>query len=276
MDTKIKAKKHLWQNFLRNKNILASIVWVGELSDKHIIEIGPGPGDLTEMILIKKPLSLDLIEIDTDMFPLLEQRFNGEKITINHNDVLRVNIQNWEWKTPEWIIFTQENTLLKTSYHVYGNIPYYITSPILRHFLYEVSLTPETITVTMQKEVADRILARDGKNSVLSLSCQLMADVEKICDISPNNFVPAPKVWSTCLKFTLKNSDSKSMKKIPSIIEKGFSQKRKKLISNLSDRFPREQLSSSFRKLWIDENTRAEDLSQEQWIALSGLLFSDS
>jgi 16S rRNA (adenine1518-N6/adenine1519-N6)-dimethyltransferase len=102
------------------------------------------------------------------------------------------------------------------------------------HFLYEIEHLPDSITFTMQKEVADRILARDGKHSVLSLACQLMADVSKICDINPNNFVPVPKVWSTCLQFTiLPTLDRKANKKILTLIKQGFSQKRKKLSSNL-------------------------------------------
>jgi 16S rRNA (adenine1518-N6/adenine1519-N6)-dimethyltransferase len=96
---------------------------------------------------------------------------------------------------------------------VYGNIPYYITSPILMHFLYGVDHLPKSLIMTMQKEVGDRILARDGKHSVLSLACQLMAEITKICDINPNNFVPIPKVWSTCLRFTLNTLQSKETNK---------------------------------------------------------------
>lgn len=86
----------------------------------------------------------------------------------------------------------------------------------------------------MQKEVADRILARDGKHSVLSLHCQLRADIEKVCDINPNSFTPAPKVWSTCLRFSFDSEiSSERAKNIMKIVQLGFSQKRKKLISNL-------------------------------------------
>ncbi len=268
-----KAKKHLWQNFLKNKNILSSIVWGVDLTDQHILEIGPGPGDLTEAILSKKPHTLDIVELDADMFPLLQKRFSRENITLYHHDILKIDIQKGVHQKTEGIVFSEGNIIHYPSYSVYGNIPYYITSPILRHFLYDVSFSPETITVTMQKEVADRILARDGKHSVLSLMCQLMADVEKICDISPNNFVPAPKVWSTCLKFRLKKKDTRDMKKIISLVEKWFSQKRKKLISNLSQLFSKEKLSLCFETLWINENIRAEDISQEQWVLLSNVLY---
>lgn len=109
--------------------------------------------------------------------------------------------------------------MIPDSYHVFGNIPYYITSPILMHFLYTISHPPLTLTITMQKEVADRILARDEKHSVLSLACQLVADVKKICDIHPNNFDPVPKVWSTCLRFDLKSTDTLPYKTILTLIK---------------------------------------------------------
>ncbi|MEI6711288.1 MAG: rRNA adenine N-6-methyltransferase family protein [bacterium] len=124
---------------------------------------------------------------------------------------------------------------MPNNYSVYGNIPYYITSPILMHFLYEIDHLPDSLTITIQKEVADRILARDGKHSVLSLACQLVANITKICDINPNNFVPVPKVWSTCLCFAINPEDNERNKKILTIIKQGFLQKRKKLISNLTN-----------------------------------------
>lgn len=106
-----------------------------------------------------------------------------------------------------------------SDYIVYGNIPYYITSPILQHFLYDIEKKPEAIIFTMQKEVADRILVRDRQHSVLSLSCHLVSTPVKICDISPENFVPAPKVWSTCLKFLLKEETHENNVAILSLIK---------------------------------------------------------
>jgi 16S rRNA (adenine1518-N6/adenine1519-N6)-dimethyltransferase len=95
------------------------------------------------------------------MIPLLQERFGKERFHLIHSDVLKVQgIEN-------------------TPYVVYGNIPYYITSPIIHHFLYDIIPAPEKMIITMQKEVADRILARDGKHSVLSLSCHLVAHIEK-------------------------------------------------------------------------------------------------
>lgn len=266
--TQIQAKKHLGQNFLRNKKILEKIVWDELLENISVIEVWPGPGDLTAEILQKHPLSLTVIEIDPDMIPLIRERFHGKDITIYKNDVLKVNI-SWALhpETKKWIsVIEHETTIKSPAYYLYGNIPYYITSPILHHFLYEVEMPPLVAVFTMQKEVADRILARGGDHSVLSLACQLMADVEKICDISPNNFTPVPKVWSTCLKFTTKWMDSESAQGILKVIKKWFSQKRKKLISNLIQwGYSKENISSIFESLVLSDNVRAEELSLEVW-----------
>lgn len=257
--TNITAKKHLGQNFLRNKNILDTIVGPGDLSEKDIVEIGPGPWDLTDCLLSRNPKSLQVIEIDSDMISLLRQRF-GEKIQIYHHDVLKINISK---NKPE----NESTIVMPSTYSVYGNIPYYITSPILMHFLYEIDHLPDSLTITMQKEVADRILARDSKHSVLSLACQLMADITKICDINPNNFVPAPKVWSTCLRFTIRRpSDKDTYKKLLTLIKQGFIQKRKKLSSNLTHAgYRNETLQAAFLTTNISDNARAEDISLEDW-----------
>lgn len=262
----IMAKKHLGQNFLRNKNILNTLVNSDNLAGKDIVEIWPWPGDLTECLLSKHPKSLTVIEIDSDMVRLLEERF-WDKIQIYHHDVLKINISKNKWAN-------ETNIVLPNSYTVYGNIPYYITSPILMHFLYQIDHLPDSLTITMQKEVADRILARDNKHSVLSLACQLVADITKKCDIHPNNFVPIPKVWSTCLCFTVRpGQDQIRNKKILTIIKQGFAQKRKKLISNLTNAGHKNStLQKTFLATKISENTRAEDLSLEQWIMLSEIL----
>lgn len=270
----IQAKKYLGQNFLRNRDILKKIVGDESLWCAHVVEVGPGPGDLTNIILDKSPLSLSLIEIDYDMVWLLLSRFSKNNIHLYWSDVLKVNILPWNIQKDNINgiqLYEKKTELTLPSYHIYGNIPYYITSPIIHHFFYDVSLQPEVAIFTMQKEVADRILARDNKHSVLSLACQLIANIEKVCDINPNNFVPAPKVWSTCLKFTIKNDiPQKESKKILKIIQKWFSQKRKKLISNLENNgYDKSKLRKAFEELAIDENIRAEDLSLTNWIELN-------
>lgn len=261
----VTAKKHLGQNFLQNKNILDNIIASDDLSQKDILEIGPGPWDLTERILSKNPRSLTVIEIDPDMITLLEKRFPSQNIHIYQNDVLKIDISCNTNKTNEHAIS------MPHEYIVYGNIPYYITSPILMHFLYDITHAPTAMHITMQKEVAERILARDKKHSVLSLACQLVASISKVCDIHPNNFVPVPKVWSTCLRFEFRLwQDRQQLKKILTIIKYGFAQKRKKLFSNLVHAWYEAGLVQKiFLSLWFSENIRAEDLDLEEWKLLS-------
>lgn len=234
-----------------------------------VLEVWPGPGDLTETILKQHPKSLTLIEIDDDMIPLLEKRFDGHGLTLYHGDVLETNIISGENTHKSWkITIKKEKILTMGDYIVYGNIPYYITSPILQHFLYEVSQKPQIAIFTMQKEVADRILARDGQHSVLSLSCHLLTTPIKICDISPENFVPVPKVWSTCLKFIFKQENNDKSKSVLVLIKLWFSQKRKKMISNLEQWYNKELLKHVFTELKFSENIRAEELSLEDWKSL--------
>lgn len=264
---KIQAKKHLWQNFLKNKRILDTIVWDESLEGMCVIEVWPGPGDLTEAIIKRHPRSLTLIELDPDMIPLIQERFHGNSFTVYQNDVLNINVvEEATAETKKGIHIILNNWIIRSSpYRVYGNIPYYITSPILHHFLYDVDLTPAVAVFTMQKEVADRILARDN-HSVLSLACQLVADVEKICDISPNNFIPVPKVWSTCLKFTTKKIPREETKKILQLIKTWFSQKRKKLTTNLTQGwYNKEIITLAFQGMDLSENIRAEELWLDQW-----------
>jgi len=267
----IKAKKHLWQNFLKNTKILEMIVWDNSLHDICVIEVWPGPGDLTAEILRRNPKALSLIELDGDMIPLLQNRFRDADLEIYHQDVLHVDVVSDGFVPPKkWISLLQDTKIKLPSYSVYGNIPYYITSPILHHFLYDVTLAPEVAVFTMQKEVAERILARDGQHSVLSLACQLVSHVEKVCDISPNNFTPVPKVWSTCLRFTTTWTDRIKAKEILWLIKKWFSQKRKKLITNLAQNgYDKVLLSTVFEQMSLSDNVRAEELSLEHWRKLS-------
>lgn len=277
-NTKIQAKKYLGQNFLKNPDILNKIVGQNDLTNMHIIEVWPGPGDLTSVIWWRNPKSLALVELDMDMIELLTSRFSNSGLDIYHSDVLKIDVLEAEAEinmTQNIRLFDKEKIIRRPSYHLYWNIPYYITSPIIHHFFYETNLQPEVATFTMQKEVADRILARDGKHSVLSLHCQLLTDIEKVCDINPNSFTPAPKVWSTCLRFSFNSQTSpKDAKNIMKVVQLWFSQKRKKLISNLEWRFQKDHLLQAFSSLGISDSIRAEDLNLSDWKNLAKILLS--
>ena len=224
----IKAKKSLWQNFLVNDDILQSIADTFEIKDKNIIEVWPWYGALTEKLLEKKPSKLTLIELDREMIEILQNRINSwdfknsEKICIKNIDILKY--------FPEF----------KEYYFVIANIPYYITSPILRHFLYDLEKSPEKMLILMQKDVWDKIILWQDKNwkvksSVLSLFVAKKCKAREIIFVWKQNFFPAPKVESSVILFERHNDfDFLDDKIFFDFIKKAFVEPRKKLINNLS------------------------------------------
>ena len=254
----IKAKKSLGQNFLVNDKILESIVNYTNINWKNIIEVWPGYWALTEKILEYNPLSLTLVELDKNMVEILEDR-----------------VWNWDLDV-KWIDFNIENVdILKFEpcklYSVIANIPYYITSPILMHFLYNVDNIPEKMIILMQEDVWNKILGNwKNKSSVLSLFIAKKCFVKKIIKVEKENFVPIPKVESSILFFEshdlYKDVDDE---KFMEFIKKWFSEPRKKLIKNLiRAKFEKEKILNIFNDLNIKEEIRWENLNIKQWIEL--------
>lgn len=239
------AKKSLGQNFLTNQHTLNKIITAADIQPTdHIIEIGPGKGVLTAE-LIKHAKKVETIELDDRLIPLLTEKFPNTNLKIHHQDALK---------------FTPPNT----PYKLVANIPYYITSPIINHFLREQPNTrrPQTLTLLVQKEVAQKICAPAGKLSVLALQVQLFGTPKIIAKIPPSHFSPAPKVDSAILQINLFKKPIVKDDNIPKLfdlIHRGFAHKRKKLIKNLGlakEKFP------------FPENIRAEELSLENWLEL--------
>lgn len=259
---KIRAKKSLWQNFLVNEDIVNQISEVVEVEWKNIIEVWPWYWALTEKLLIKKPETLNLVELDNDMIEILNSRidegdFDLEWVDfkINNSDIL-----NYEPETDD--------------YSVIANIPYYITSPILRHFLYEIKNKPDNMVILMQKDVWDKILWK-GKNKswVLSLFIEKKCKVSEALFVAKENFVPAPKIESSVLLFEshdlYKDINDKDFL---SLIKNGFREPRKKLIKNLvKSWYEKELIINIFNELSIDELVRWEDLSVATWCKLTNL-----
>ena len=252
----IKAKKSLWQNFLVNEEILNQISSFLSISWENIIEVGPGYWALTQRLLEEKPLSLTLVELDESMIKILEDRIfrwelwtEGIGFEIYNQDVLKY--------TPEL-----------EKYSVVANIPYYITSPILRHFIYDVEHIPESMIILMQKDVGDKILwYKKNKSSVISLFVNKKYQVEEIIKVPKENFIPAPKVESSILLFEKHNLYGEiDNQKFLTIIKIWFSSSRKKLISNLvAWGFQKHKVLSIFKELETEENARWEDLDISQW-----------
>ncbi|MFA6528329.1 MAG: 16S rRNA (adenine(1518)-N(6)/adenine(1519)-N(6))-dimethyltransferase RsmA [Candidatus Gracilibacteria bacterium] len=252
-----KPKKSLGQNFLNNEETLAKIITAADLSiTDQVVEIGPGHGVLTAE-LIKNAGKVTSVELDSELIPELKEKFKYAK-----------NFQLMNQNALEFIP-------PKTPYKLVANIPYYITSPIINHFLREQlpESRPTVVVILVQKEVAEKICARNGSLSILAIQAHLFGTPGIIATVPRSHFTPAPKVDSAIIKITINKPiiEDAEIKKLFTIINVGFSHKRKKLISNLTQlaNMTKEKLSEIFRKLGLDENIRAERLTINDWIKLS-------
>lgn len=272
---KIRAKKALWQNFLVNNEIIEQIADVIETEDKNIIEVWPWYWALTEKLLERNLESLTLVELDSDMVEILEDRIKlweletkNTNFNIQNIDVLKF-IPNFNtslplWET-EWGVF---------KYSVIANIPYYITSPILRHFLYKLENKPCEMVILMQKDVWDKIIdifkAKKPRSSVIWLMMAKKCFVSDEIDVSKENFVPAPNVESSVLKFVKHNDFNETNDEdFLRVVKIGFSAARKKLIKNLVNWwFNKEEILKVFNELDINENIRGEAIWIKKWCEL--------
>lgn len=268
-----KAKKSLGQNFLKSEPALNMMCEAGEVSDKDtVLEIGPGKGALTKKLL-EKAKRVIAVEKDHDLFEFLQEKFADEirnkKLELINDDILEFDPNNCY-------------LLRDTSYKLIANIPYNITGAIFRKFLSN-SFQPEKMVLLVQKEVADRIVARAAKNkncgkeSILSLSVKAYGDPKYIMKVHKRFFSPSPKVDSAIIsisnisKNNFKTKEGEEM--FFKIIKTGFAHKRKVLIKNLEDlEFRGIELPEIFEKLKINPKTRAEDISIEKWLEISDLL----
>ncbi len=260
----IRAKKALGQNFLVDDFIVEEIAYSAPVEWKNIVEVGPGYGALTQKLFEQSPKALHLVELDTDMIEIIEDRRNNwdfkigdTNFQIEHIDVLKFQPKFWD------------------DYSVIANIPYYITSPILRHFLYDVDQKPENMVILMQADVWDKILWKGkNKSSVLSLFIEKKCSVWEVIRVPNTSFIPAPKVESSVLHFESHNNFTEvDDEKFLSLIKKWFSEPRKKLSKNLiKNGFCKEKVEEVFQHLNIEENTRAEALNIVEWIELTKII----
>lgn len=256
------AKKSLGQNFLITPRIVDAIAAAGNLQKGDtVIEVGPGKGTLTRALLASGAY-LKAIEKDDRLIPILEQEFRQEiasgQLELIHGDIMEMDIESSVEK-------------IDGPYKVIANIPYYITGALVRNFL-SATKKPELMVLMVQKEVAVRTIARDGKESILSLSVKAYAKPEIVMNVSRGNFFPIPNVDSAVLKLSdIKNpfANKKAERKFFEIVKAGFAQKRKKLSSNLSHVMTKENIAVVFEKLKLDQNVRAEDLKLDDWISIT-------
>ena len=256
----MRAKKSFGQNFLKSKVIISDIIKTADISnDDAVLEIGPGRGDLTESLLAKARVVV-AVEKDHELIEILEKKFTKEielkKLILFCGDVLDFNIS--------------ENKSLRDGYKIVANIPYYITGVFLRK-IFEECIKPDSIILMLQKEVAKRIVARDGKESILSISVKTYGTPHYIKKVSASYFSPKPKVDSAILQITKINSPFKNSTQercFFDLVHSGFAHKRKLLKNNLSHANYID-IEKSFALCEIKPNARAEDLSIKQWFCLA-------
>ena len=243
----IRPIKSLGQNFIIQESAIKEMIDSADLnSDDTILEIGPGKGDLTQAIA-PKVKKLIVVEKDARLCSLLKKTLN-KNIEIIHKDILKFDIQCKDYK-------------------IVANIPFYITSPIIRKFL-ETENPPKLISLMVQKEVAQRICAKPPKMNILAVSVQYYAKPEIISYIPKQAFYPQPKVDSAIIKIIPYRFKRKNI--FFKIVKAGFAHPRKQLINNLSKnlRLNKEDTQAWLKKNKIKPEQRAETLSVEEWINL--------
>ena len=254
----IQPKKSLGQNFLVEPAGLMKVIDAAELSgSEEVLEIGAGLGSLT-YLLAQTCARVITVEIDRHMLePLAEALKPFTNVQIVPGDILELN--------PATLV-SQE------SYVVVANIPYYITSAIIRHLL-EAAVKPSRVILTIQKEVAQRIVARDGKMSLLSLSVFVFGDPEIVSTIPAGSFFPAPDVDSAVLRIRLHPEPlirSSQLDLFFKLAHAGFGQKRKTLRNSLSAglSLPANEVEARLLEADIEPSRRAETLSMAEWARL--------
>ncbi len=262
---KTRPSKGLGQNFLIDRHILDKIIESADIKPNDIIlEVGPGIGTLTQK-LAEKAGRVIAVEKDQTMIKILGETLKDFKnIKVINADVLKLNPKPYALNP----------------YKVIANIPYYLTSPLIRKFL-EVENKPDFMVLMLQKEVARRICAKPPNMSLLAISAQFYADAKIVSYVSKNCFWPAPKVDSAIIKITphtpviarspQATRQSREFSNLFfKIVKAGFSQPRKQLAGNLSKvlKIKRADAEKWLRKSGIAPSQRAETLSVNDWMRL--------
>ena len=265
----ITANKKLGQNFLIDENVINTIVDSSKLTKEDlVIEIGPGLGTLTAKLLEKAGKVIS-IELDDRMIKILKDRFFiYENFEVINEDVLKVDLH-------KLIKDNKENAGIK-NVKIVANLPYYITTPIIMKLL-EEKLDIETITVMIQKEVADRLTeVPGGKNSgAITYTVYYYANAEEILTVPNSSFIPEPEVQSEVIKLTLRKEPIikvQDEKKFFLLIKAAFMQRRKTLLNAIGNsglNINKEQMEKILKELDIDTRVRGEALTIEQFAKIT-------
>ena len=246
----MRAKKKFGQNFLIDNNIIEKIV--GTINSDEfdlIIEIGPGMGALTKRLKDNKS-NIIAYEVDTELKSYLE-KIEDTKTKIIYQDFLTSNINR------------DISNIKYNQLFIIGNLPYYITTPIIEHII-DSNLKLTKLVIMVQKEVADRFLAnpKTREYGYITVLLQYYFNIKKVCNVSKNSFNPIPKVESTVLEFTTKEKENIIIDKYKEFLQQIFKQKRKTLKNNL-DKEKFEKIKPILEKYKFNENIRAEEISED-------------
>ena len=248
-----KIKKHYGQHFLKNSSILEKIVKINSLKNLHVIEVGPGSGALTKFILKQEPKSLISVEKDKYLKPYLDKIHSSYPSTFSviYEDILALDILK---------ILEKDSIIL-------GNLPYNIATTLIMNFLKISNKLPEMIFM-VQKEVADRITAKVSTKPYgrVSVLCQLHYEIKRIFDVSPENFFPKPKVFSTVLKLSPRKEKLVNLEEFDKLIKRSFCYRRKTIKNNL------DKTVKSFSKVFDDQifssRKRPQDFSPKEFVEI--------
>ena len=264
----ISAKKRYGQNFLIDPKVLSRIIEGADITKEDtVLEIGPGIGTMTQA-LCEAAGHVIAVEIDRDMIPLLEENLaEFHNYEIINEDILKVDLKK----------------LIKERLKIAANLPYYITTPIIMGLL-EQDLPLDSVTVMVQKEVAERMQAKPGTRDygALTLAVQYYTKAEIIANVPSNCFIPRPNVDSAVIRLKLHDKPPvrpADEKKMFGLIRAAFSQRRKTLVNALkndaalsSEGVTKERIEAAISRMELDPNIRGERLSLEEFARLSDLL----
>ena len=270
----IKAKKELGQNFLINKEVIDKIISSSEIDeDDLVIEIGPGLGTLTKYLL-EKAKKVICIELDKKMIKILRERFSlYENFELLNQDILKVDLNN--------LIKTEKEINKIKNVKVVANLPYYITTPIIMKLL-EEKLDLESITVMVQKEVADRLITIPGKKDTgaITYTVYYYAKGEDILEVPKNSFLPEPEVTSKVINLKIRKEEPVKVKNkevMFRIIKCAFMQRRKTLLNSLTNTrvfINKEEGEKILKQIGLDVNIRAEKLKIEDYAKIADKIVS--
>ncbi|MBM3182684.1 MAG: ribosomal RNA small subunit methyltransferase A [Chloroflexi bacterium] len=252
----LKAKKRLGQHFLVDRSVLGKIIHAAELSPQDtVVEVGPGLGVLTSA-LAQKAGKVIAVELDAEMAERLKERMLSQpNVQLVNADILKVDLPH--------LIGPD------TCYKVVANLPYYITSPILRYFM-ENQMKPSLMVVMVQKEVAESIVARSGKMSLLAVSLHVYSRPIVVARVPARSFYPQPKVDSAVVRFDILPEPAikvADMDGFFDVVRRGFSAPRKQLRNSLANGYGVKpaKIDPLLEHARIEPQRRAETLSLEEW-----------